>query len=226
MKSYAIVIKNNAMADEAFLKLEESSKRVGNKFKTLRYDAVTKPTTWAQMAWNYPWEGQQMDISSGLLKSAYPTAVRDKRIGCAESHYNLWCQCVDDGESYLIQEQDSVWKRKLDTSLANHLKFDIIGINDPAYSTRRANVYHNAVQSIQDEVSRAPKIDEDNIPQGIAGNSAYIISPHGAKKMITLVFEYGLWPNDAIMCRQLVARLGQSKTYYTGVQGLPSTTST
>jgi GR25 family glycosyltransferase involved in LPS biosynthesis len=68
-------------------------------------------------------------------------------------------------------------------------------------------------------------IDDDKIPQGLAGNSAYIIKPEGARRLLELVKEYGLWPNDAIMCRQLISKLGITKTYYTKVQGLESTTS-
>jgi len=63
------------------------------------------------------------------------------------------------------------------------------------------------------------------VPQGIAGNSSYWINPQGAQIMIDLTKEYGAWPNDALMCRQLVTSLGQSKKYYTYVQGLQSTTS-
>ena len=74
------------------------------------------------------------------------------------------------------------------------------------------------------EIQPVPTIDEFNIPQGLAGNSAYIIKPSGAEKMIELVFKYGLWPNDALMCKQLVDKIGVTKTFYTRVQGLTSTT--
>ena len=47
----------------------------------------------------------------------------------------------------------------------------------------------------------------------------------GAREMVSITEQYGAWPNDALMCRQLVPRLGQSKKYYTYVQGLESTTS-
>ena len=43
-------------------------------------------------------------------------------------------------------------------------------------------------------------------------------------KLIAAVEEYGLWPNDAIMCRQLIKKLGVTRKFYTLVQGLPSTT--
>jgi hypothetical protein len=63
------------------------------------------------------------------------------------------------------------------------------------------------------------------VAQGIAGNSAYIIKPWAAKELIEKVYEYGMWPNDAIMCQQIVPWLGVTKLYYTKVQGLRSTTS-
>ena len=42
--------------------------------------------------------------------------------------------------------------------------------------------------------------------------------------MIQLVKEYGLWPNDAIMCRQLVPKLNVTTEFYTRCQNLKSTT--
>jgi hypothetical protein len=51
-----------------------------------------------------------------------------------------------------------------------------------------------------------------------------MIKPRGAQKLLDLVKEHGMWNNDAIMCQQLMPEmLGQTKTYYTKVQGLPST---
>ena len=70
-----------------------------------------------------------------------------------------------------------------------------------------------------------PTIDEYYIPQGLAGNSAYIIKPEAARQLIDLVKIHGLWPNDAIMCKQLIKKMGVSKNFYTKIQGLPSTTS-
>ena len=69
-----------------------------------------------------------------------------------------------------------------------------------------------------------PRIDNFNVPQGLAGNSAYIIKPNGAQNMEYMAKAHGAWPNDALMCHQLVANLGVTKTHYTTVQRLPSTT--
>ena len=42
--------------------------------------------------------------------------------------------------------------------------------------------------------------------------------------MVELTKEYGAWPNDALMCRQLIFKLGVTKTYYTKTQGTKSST--
>jgi hypothetical protein len=51
------------------------------------------------------------------------------------------------------------------------------------------------------------------------------MKPAGAKKMIELAKQYGAWPNDALMCRQLLpGKLGCLTTYITRVEKMASTT--
>lgn len=229
MKAYSIVIKDHEVSELGFWRTCGSSSQCGNTFEINRYDAVTHDKAMSVLlgsglSWNYPWDKPVRDINSGLLKSPYQTRNPNARIACALSHYKLWEKCYKEDETFLIMEHDCVWFNKLDIWVTEDPRYDIIGINDPRGCTRRSNQFHQAVKKAQGLVTRAPKIDEDYVPQGIAGNSAYIMQPTGAKKMLDLVSEYGLWPNDALMCRQLVPSLGVTKTYYTGVQGLPSTT--
>jgi GR25 family glycosyltransferase involved in LPS biosynthesis len=230
MKAYAIVIKGNDVSELGYENLVKSSDNVGNDFKIERHDAVTPDKAINNLVglginWKYPWDQAVRDIGSGLLKTPYPTKNPNARIACALSHYKLWQKCWKEEETMTIMEHDAVWKKRLDEWVTTDPKYDIIGINDPRGCTRRSSVFHEQVQKAQGLITRAPKIDEDYIPQGIGGNSAYVMRPSGAKKMLDLVAEYGLWPNDALMCRQLVRTLGVTKNYYTGVQGLPSTTS-
>ena len=44
------------------------------------------------------------------------------------------------------------------------------------------------------------------------------IKPDGAKKLLDAVLYYGLWPNDCIMCKQLITRMGVTRQFYTKVQ--------
>ena len=70
-----------------------------------------------------------------------------------------------------------------------------------------------------------PWVAPENIPQGLPGHSAYVITPWAAKDIIEKQDRIGWWPNDAIMCRQLCEWLYVFKPYFTKTQGIKSTTS-
>ena len=55
-------------------------------------------------------------------------------------------------------------------------------------------------------------LPEEKNPDGLAGNSAYVITPIAAKQAADLQRQIGLWPNDALLCKQFFPR--QLKSYY------------
>jgi len=229
MKAYVICVKGNATSEKGADICITSSKKVENKFQVEIFDAVTPDManivlTGNGLKWKYPWDGQETDLKTGLIKTAYPTKVKENRIACAMSHWLLWKQCEKLNEPILILEHDSVFIERLDYDSILKSNFDIIGINSPASATRRAHMFHDILQGKPAWIQPVPTIDEFNIPQGLAGNSAYIIKPNGAKNLIKASKDHGVWPNDALMCKQIIPNLGVTKTYFTRVQGLPSTT--
>ena len=121
-------------------------------------------------------------------------------------------------------EHDALFVHKLDYQYLFDSKYDIIGINNPLMATRRAQRFYDMVKGRSQEIQPIPDIDEFNIPQGLAGNSAYIIKPNGAKNVIEAAEKHGAWPNDALMCKQIIPNMGVTRRFYTKVQGLPSTT--
>ena len=226
MKAYAIVIKDMEISEFAFGKLKESSFKVKNSFEIKRFDAVVPNDVdnllkTYNIEWNYPWEGKVSDFATGLIKSAYVTAQPKARIAAALSHYTLWMKASMLDEPILILEHDAYFTTRYDLK---ETKGDIIGINNPLGCTRKSNVYYNTIIQGQEMFQRAPTIDDITVPQGLAGNSAYIIKPQGAKHMLNLVKEYGLWPNDALMCKQLVPNLYVTRKFFTTVQHTRSTT--
>lgn len=226
MKAYAIVIKDMEISEFAFGKLKESSFKVKNSFEIKRFDAVVPNDVdnllkTYNIEWNYPWEGKVSDFATGLTKSAYVTAQPKARIAAALSHYTLWMKASMLDEPILILEHDAYFTTRYDLK---ETKGDIIGINNPLGCTRKSNVYYNTIIQGQEMFQRAPTIDDITVPQGLAGNSAYIIKPQGAKHMLNLVKEYGLWPNDALMCKQLVPNLYVTRKFFTTVQHTRSTT--
>ena len=229
MKAFVIYVKGNSVSEKGANVCITSSKKVKNNFEVVLFEGVTPDMAKTVMVgnglkWKYPWQGQETDLKTGLVKSAYQTKIPENRIACAMSHWLLWKKCVNDDQPMLIMEHDAVFVKQLKQDAILKSNYDIIGINSPASATRKAHLFHDIVQSKPAWIQPVPDIDEFNIPQGLAGNSAYIIKPSGAKNLITAVKEHGVWPNDAIMCKQIIPKLGVTKEYFTSVQGLPSTT--
>ena len=143
------------------------------------------------------------------------------KIACTRSHMDLWNRCLELNEPIMILEHDALFTRFFEPF---DFEGDILGLNDPRGATRKSKVFHDKVSS-KEGISDCPMVDYQNVPQGLAGNSAYIIKPSGAKHLLNLIDEYGFWPNDAIMCNQLCPNmLKVVYPYYTKVQGVDSTT--
>lgn len=225
LEAHCIRIQDNPTSIKGFDKLVQTSFNVGNEFSINIFDAITPDNKHQEeVFWTWPWIGEEMCLRSGLIKKAYPTVDPRKRIACFYSHYNLWKMSIEKNKPILVLEHDAMFIKKLDLSILDK-PYDIIGINSPIGATRRAQAFDQIVRSNKpDTVVSTPRIDDPFVPQGIAGNSAYIVKPAGAKALISKVKELGAWPNDALMCYQNIKRLGVSTTYYTQVQGLPSTT--
>lgn len=229
MRAYAIVIKGNDISESGFNALVASSEAVGNDFHIELFEAVTAPDVdellkTKKLKWNYPNVGSVLDPWTEMRKTAYGGRDPQKRIGCALSHFLLWETCVQTDEPLIILEHDSLFTRRLDPQPLLESKYGVIGVNSPIHATFAFNKYHEMVQRNPNELQPPPMLASKEIPQGLAGNSAYLIKPFAAKHLIDLCYKYGLWPNDAIMCQQLCNFLAVSRTYYTQVQNLKSTT--
>jgi len=110
----------------------------------------------------------------------------------------------------------------------------IMGLNSPIGATRKAHIFDQKVRQPKLDgspgklgISTVPYVDDPGdlpLPSGLAGNSAYIIKPWAAKKLLEKVKEVGIWPNDALMCRQFFPWLQVYYPYFTAVQRTTSTT--
>jgi len=143
----------------------------------------------------------------------------DARIGCALSHLMLWCVCYALQEPIMVLEHDAVFVREFEP-----FEFDsICMINDPKKATPRWEYWRKKMISRGPGVWQKTVIFPDERPDGLAGNSAYVIKPHAALSLVELVRKHGLWPNDAIMCRQLIPELQEHYPFITEVQAERST---
>jgi GR25 family glycosyltransferase involved in LPS biosynthesis len=179
------------------------------------------------IVWTYPLTKEEdgLDIKTGLYLRHYPTKKISNRTACMVSHMRLWHKCATGKKPIVILEHDAIFTRKfVFEPLEKEFKGGILGLNDPRGATRRSDVFHN-IASSKMGLQSVPTVDDAEVPQGLAGNSAYLITPKGAKKLLDKVREVGLWPNDAVMCKQFFPWMQVVYPYYTTIQrGLKSTT--
>ena len=195
--------------------------------------------------WSYPKKGETtVDFASGLRLTGYAAQDQNKVIACAVSHMRAWAILdlfrSDVGEGGVVLEHDALFVKKLTNQTATSLRRQdgVIGLNSPMNATRRSSIYHQHVldeastnirtytdeDGTQRRIVQAPWVDDDRkVPQGIAGGSAYYIGLNAIQAAFENIKQYGIWPNDAMLCRQL-ARCYQVFPYLTQVQGTPSTT--
>jgi GR25 family glycosyltransferase involved in LPS biosynthesis len=231
MKAFTIVIQDNTVSEKAFkVLLESHSQHNNNSFTIKKFGAVTPELNERLLrehglAWNYPWEKKEFDKITGLWKTPYSTRNRAAKISCSLSHFLLWKTCIETNEPILILEHDAQFIQKFNPEHMLNSDYEIIGINSPRNATRKAAIFERLIQSNKELIQPVPRIDDPEIPQGLAGASAYIIKPTAAKIAVKLFKTCGVWPNDAMLCYQLFKdSIGVTKTFYTKVQGTTSTT--
>lgn len=236
-KAFIISLVNNHQATVSTRLLIESIRTTKSELEPIVLPATTpadindglrsiKEIAAAKLRWTYPVTPEQdgVDLSTGLRLTHYPTADINRRVACTVSHMRAWQKAIDLDETIVVLEHDALFTRKFSLEpLLEDFKNGVIGLNDPRGATRKAGLFHQKVSGKMG-LQPVPEIDSWDIPQGLAGNSAYVITPKGAKKLLHKTEELGLWPNDALMCRQMFPWLQVVYPYYTKVQGTASTT--
>ena len=179
--------------------------------------------------WRYPEKdtASHLDFSTGLFLKAYPTTDIKRVMACSLSHMKLWKKCVDENETIVVLEHDAFFTRTFNPEeLVSDPAWGVVGLNDPRGNTRKGQLFHS-IASAKEGIQVVPDIDtteEPPLPMGIAGNSAYIIRPYAARELLKTTKTLGLWPNDAVMCKQLFPWLRVVYPYYSTTQRNVSST--
>ena len=216
-------------------RLIESIADTDSKIKPIIFEATTPETIESHLQnefqyfdgstfkWTWPTDASQnhLDMKTGLYKFAYDALNQDKKVACSISHMRLWDLCATKDKPIIIFEPDAMVTRKIDTSQLKGHK--VVGLNDPRGATRRSNVFH---EKMRNGIHPVPSVNNSGEfePQGLAGNSAYYIEPEGARELLDKVKDYGMWPNDAYMCKELFPWIRVVYPYYTKVIPTVSTT--
>ena len=238
IKANIITLVNNHQSTVATRTLIESIKKTKSEIDPLIFPATTplsipddlKKSSFIDADachWSYPNDPSQdgLDMKTGLRLTHYPTRDPARRVACMISHMRCWQDCIDRQEDMIIFEHDALVTKQIKIKeLTKDFHGGIIGLNNPIGATRRAQMFDEIAKQ-RDGLQPVPTIDDLDVPQGLAGNSAYYIQPAAAKKLLRKVEEIGMWPNDALMNKQFFPWLKIVYPYYTTIQkGLKSTT--
>lgn len=229
MKAFVITLKNNDYSNRVANRCIESAKKFGLEVE--KFFGVDKNVAEDTMcSFNLKWTWANNNTSNticpttGLQQFPYKTSDLRAKIGCSMSHFLLWKKCVELDEPILILEHDAVFLRPL----PNFEFKGICQINDPAGATRRGSWWSQQMVARGKEgvfeKTWVTTEQERDIPDGLAGNSAYVIKPWAAQELINKFYELGVWPNDATMCKQLFPYLEEYYPFITKVLQEKSTT--
>lgn len=214
MKAFVITLFNDKYSVQSAENTIKSARQMNDDLHIEMVRAVT-PDKIKDNTYSYPKEGETSTYE-GMTLVGYKAKDVSKKIACSLSHMHLWNKCVEMNEPIMILEHDAVFTRKFRLGkLMNAIEDgDIVMINDPRGATRRGQLYHDNIIRWDYGLNDIDGVNgpNENVPDGLAGNSAYIITPAAAKKASELQSSIGIWPNDALLCKQLFPR--QLKSYY------------
>lgn len=223
MKAFVIALKNNKYSNEVADRCIESGKLFGihvEKFYGVEKEVAEKVMAFHRLKWTWANYNSEtlIDRKTNLQQFPYTTTDLRAKIGCSMSHYLLWKMCIALDEPILILEHDAVFIR----AMPENIEFKgICQINDPAGATRRGGWWSQEMIKRGGEgafeKTWVTKPKDRHIPDGLAGNSAYMVKPWAAKELVNKFHELGVWPNDAIMCKQLFPYLEEYYPFITKV---------
>ena len=248
MKAYIISMINDHESTVATRRLVKSIEDTGSILDVTIMQATTPDTIerdlamvnkifkdgtgdFSKLKYTYPKTefDTRFDILSGLQLTGYRSNDWRKVFACLISHMRAWRTCIQWQKPIVILEHDALFTRKFDyQEVKEQFTGGVLGLNNPMRATRKANIFHQqlvgSVTTKGTTVVKCPMVDNANVPQGLAGNSAYIIKPYAAVQLFKRLQDFGGWPNDALMCNQLFPWLQVVYPYYTQVQGTASST--
>ena len=228
MKAYIIGDKNNQTSVKAMNGFANTMSHFKTSW-TIELVQQTSPETLEKdlhpfpgLKWNFPINEEARLDKSGMVLQGYRTNDVKKVFACLISHARLWIRCVKLNEPIMVFEHDAKLIRPFDPNF--EWEGGVLGLNDPRGATFNSPQYHVHIASKGPGVHRAPYVTDVSRPQGLAGNSAYIIKPFAAKQLLEKLKETGGWPNDALMCNQHFDWIKVLYPYATGLQRVRSTT--
>ena len=183
MRTFVITLLNDEYSERVAKRCIDSAAKFGVDVE--KYPAVNKLTSESLMCefgLKWTWADNNTRITkcplTGLRQHPYKGANLQAKIGCSMSHFLLWKKCVELDQPILILEHDTIFVR----DFPKDINFKgICQINNPRNATPKGawwsdHMKKRGTEGVH-EKTWVRKPNERMIPDGLAGNSAYMIKP-------------------------------------------------
>jgi len=221
MLAFVITLEGNDYSETCAQRCIDSADIEVKRFPAVNADEAEGIMRWHGLRWTWANNNTSAAVCpiTGLKQHPYGTLA--PKIGCSMSHYLLWSKCAELNEPILILEHDAVFIRSMPEVEFN----GICQINDPDGATPHGAEYSRRIKKRGPGVYLKTLIRPDpKMPDGLAGNSAYLIKPWAAVELMDAFHRLGVWPNDATMCVQLFPWLQELYPFVTRTKQQRSTT--
>lgn len=223
MRAYCIIVGESDCSREAGARCIESGAAVGLDVRPFWATPVNEVLSeYKRLGLRWTWANGNASRSvcplTNLKQHPYRTRDVRMRMGCSLSHWQLWNKCALLAEPVLILEHDAV----IDRPLPAYEWRGAAMVNDPRGAAPNGEKWAAAIQAKGPGVHRKSVMNPDSVPDGLSGGSAYVITPQAAAQAVDMVERVGMWPNDAILCRQLGFDLYEVYPFVTHVEAARS----
>jgi len=223
MISFVIMLEGHEYSEAKASRCIETAAQFGlevQKFPAVEQDWSELVMRSKGLKWTWAKNNTAIDYCPLTGLRQHPYGKLAPKIGCSMSHYELWEWCAESNNELLILEHDAVFLRPLPEVEFN----GICQINDPQGATPSGERWSRQMRERGPGVFSKTLVMIDAQPDGLAGNSAYLIKPWAAAELVKAFKKYGVWPNDATMCIQLFPWLQELYPFVTRVEQTMSTT--
>lgn len=212
------IVEDTDKSEKSYNSLVNSAVVTLNHFPINRYYKSTKNNLASDfnkfdIEFKWPKNKTEHDINLGIIKNPSNKDYTD--IKCrALTHYKLWEYCIESQKTLLILEDCVRFSTKFEYNF-DKSPFNIISINHPKHCISNWESYTNYITYGKGLVTPIPQYRPSTNLLTLPDAVSYIIKPAGATQLVLNVDDYGLWPVEKMLAKQMIPNIGVSRKHYT-----------
>lgn len=212
------IVEDTPESEHNYMSLINSAGVSMNRFPINRFYMTTRNTYANELDifaldFDWPEDEKEPDIDLGIVKMPLNQDYTRMKYR-AMTHYRLWDYAIETQQTVLILEDSVRFTKKLDLDFSK-TSWQVVSINNPKHCVDRWDHYTREVMKSKADISPIPYYMESYNLLTLPDAVSYFVTPEGATQLILNVDEYGLWPVEKMLSKQLYDKMAVSKKFYT-----------